>query len=127
MLSKKIKWMTALAILSTPLLAQAGDLSITNNTDLPSTSIINGGLCSNILPGGAGITQPHSTNVVPQAIMNAACWVNRDNCTADIYLTDNCTGDKEGRVVISTTSGIKSITVDGKYSLKGSGFNITLG
>jgi hypothetical protein len=126
---KKTMLAAGLAILSVPLLALANtpDLIIHNNTDLPSTSVINGSICSNFLPGNVGITQPHSTNNVPGVTVHSACWANRENCRAVIYMTPDCSGPVIGTVVISTTSGVKSIEVNGGYSISGNGFEITLG
>ncbi|MES2217012.1 MAG: hypothetical protein V4501_01235 [Pseudomonadota bacterium] len=118
----------SLGLLFLPVLAMAtATLVIHNNTDYPSTSIINGGICSSFLPAGIGITEPHSTNSVPGVTVHSACWANRENCSAVIYLTQDCSGASIGTVVLSTTSGVKSISATGAYSITGNGFEVTLG
>jgi hypothetical protein len=118
---------SALGLLAMPALALANNLVIHNNTDFPSTTVINDGVCSNFLPGGVGITQPHSTNTVPSVTVHSACWADRENCRATIYITNDCTGPVIAKVVLSTKSGVKSIEMLGSYSIIANGFEVTLG
>jgi hypothetical protein len=118
---------TGLGLLLTPMLALAAEVTIHNNTDQPSTSIINNGICSSYLPGGIGVTQPHSVNTIPSVTVYSACWADRDNCKADIYMTSDCSGPLIGKVTLSVSEGVKDIVVYGDYSISGNGFDITVG
>jgi hypothetical protein len=101
-------------------------LTIHNNTDFPSATIANNGPCSNILSDG--VTQPHSTNVVGEKSIKAACILNKENCDARVYLSANCTGPVVARVLFSINTGIKTVTNEpgSDYCIKGSGFEVTL-
>lgn len=103
----------------------ASDLTIVNNTNNDSTSIINNGICSNTLSGG--VTKAHSTNVVKKTVIGLACLGHASNCKADVYMTNNCSGNKVASVVFDTGSGIKSITMNSNnFHISGSGFRIQL-
>jgi hypothetical protein len=110
-MTMKKKVLTSLVIVSVsmPLLAMAADLTIINNTNQDSTSIINGGPCSNIL-GASGVTRAHTTTVVPEYVIKRACIFNKSNCQADVHMTDNCSGPTIAKVVFDVNSGIKSVT-----------------
>jgi len=112
-----------LSLCSLSFSAHAKELTIVNNSDFYSTSFINGTMCSSTLSGG--ITQPHSTNVVADSVINLACLFYPTNCTADVYMTKNCSGLKVGTVVFDTKKGIKSIVnLTTKYKISGSYFRI---
>ncbi|VVC75876.1 hypothetical protein AQUSIP_11770 [Aquicella siphonis] len=115
----------AAGLCSVPLAAQAG-LTIVNNTDKDSTSIINDGMCSSSLSGG--ITKAHSTNKVSDIIIGFACYGHASDCKADVYMTDNCSGDKVATVMFDTKKGIYDIkNVDTtKFKISGSGFTVNL-
>lgn len=121
------KFVVGLAVLGTlPLMVNAADLTIVNNTNRDSTSIINGGACSTIL-GAHGITRAHSTNVVPSSVVTFACLANRSNCKADVYMTANCTGPVVATAYFDTKSGIKVVTLhDNSYTVTGGGFQVTI-
>lgn len=108
--------------ISAPLLAQAGDLTLHNNTKQDATSIINNGPCSYPMLGEKyGITKAGETDVIPGATLNQACTSDKAHCKADVYMTNHCnTNDSSAKVVatiyINTTSGI--ITNDSKYNPK---------
>ncbi|HTM63677.1 MAG TPA: hypothetical protein VL360_04165 [Gammaproteobacteria bacterium] len=93
-------------------LIRSPGLRITNNTDLDSTSVINSKRCSSDVLGEGGITRAHSTNEVSSIKIKLACGLNRENCTADVYMTANC--NKSGqppiaRVILDVNKGIKSV------------------
>jgi hypothetical protein len=111
--------------LTLPLSLHATDLTITNDTNRDSTSIINHAACSTLLDGG--ITKAHTVNIVKEKILFTACFLNRNNCQADVYMTDNCTGPKVATVIFDIYSGLKSIqTFDNSYSFSGEGFHFNL-
>ncbi|MBX3708911.1 MAG: hypothetical protein KIT56_10200 [Gammaproteobacteria bacterium] len=126
---KKIVYSSFLAacMSSVPFIAQAS-LTIVNNTDQDSTSIINNGICSDSLPGG--VTKAHSPNVISDVIIGLACLGHPSNCQADVYMTNNC--NKEGAakvatVLFDTKAGIKNISMNSTtYKITGSGFNVQL-
>ncbi|HSW70594.1 MAG TPA: hypothetical protein VLH77_01285 [Gammaproteobacteria bacterium] len=111
---KKIKLLgTTLTFcaLALPFTAQA-NLTIDNQTFFPSTCKINNqsghAQCSNTIPV-YGITQPHSKNIIPQGIIWGACLANLHACTAEVYMTNNCTGPVIATAVFDISSGIKTI------------------
>lgn len=104
----------------------AQSLTIVNNTDLQSTSIINNGICSSQL-GNDGITQPHSTHVINDKIIALACFGNTNNCRADVYMTNNCSGSLIATVTFDTKIGIKAIkNYSAKYNFTNDAFNIII-
>jgi len=129
-LNKLISMCVLSAGLLSPVLASAGplfgpSLFVTNNTKFDSTSIINDGLCSSkVLGPKSGVTKAgEQRHEVTGGQLALACFKNHQNCKADIYMTDNCTGKKISSVVFSTSTGIKSFTTDDpSYRLTASGF-----
>ncbi len=111
---KKLKLLGAVALctLSLPLTAKA-DLTINNQTFFPSTAKINNqkgnAECSDGIPI-YGITPPHSKNVIPKGIIWGACLADLHSCTAEIYMTNNCSGPAIATAVFDIFSGIQSIT-----------------
>lgn len=104
--------------------ALANPLTIVNNTSEFSTSVTNNTFCSSRIPGGSGITKPHSTNVVSDFSLRLACTGHLDNCKSEVYMTDNCTGPKVAEVDFSVYTGIKNvIALDPRYNMTGTGFN----
>jgi len=101
------------------------DLTIVNGTDLPSTSRINGGFCSTVL-GSVGVTEPGATNVVPQATVEGACWINKTSCNAEVFMNRNCAGTPVATVTINTATGITGVSVTGPYHFSASGFQIAI-
>ena len=144
MFIKKITMLTLVVTsLSLPVLSfSLEDLKITNNTDLPSTSILNHGACSTSLPGGIGITYPTkggAPHIIPAFSIKVACLTNAGSCAADIYMTDHC-GAPDQKVAtvifnakddpkIGPATGFVSVTYPTaipQYLVTGSGFNITI-
>lgn len=105
-----------LSCLST--IAAAGNLIITNNTDEPSTTVTNG-KCSTQWLGEGGITKPHEKRELKETQLRVACGKDHlDNCVADVYMTNNCTGPVIATVTLDTKKdGIKNVVVipGGKY------------
>ena len=133
MLVKKIALIGLFSMsMSLPLFAQASDLTTTNCTKADSTAVINGATCSRWLPGGVGITPPDcKPHNVSESIVNNICKFTGDpeNCVADIYNTSDCSGAVIATVHFSITTGIdpqKTQVYDTRYTLDGTGFNITL-
>jgi len=109
-------------------IAVAGDLTIINNTNHDSTSVINGGACSNLL-GSEGVTKAHSSNVVPEKIINKACMFNRINCRAEVHMTNDCSGPVVAIVTFDVRTGIKNVTLVNQsegYIASGSGFTASI-
>lgn len=114
--------------LTLPLFAQANDLTITNNTDQDSTSKINQGLCSKDILGPNGITYKHSTRVIKNVQIKVACMAKPEDCKADVYMTNNCTGSVITTIDFSVTKGIKGHTpvVNGYRLTVENPFKVTL-
>lgn len=107
------------------LLAHA-DLTITNNTKLDSTSIMNNTACSTIL-GEKGITHAGQTNVIEDSKIKFACMFHAHDCKADVYMTANCSGAKVATVIFDTKKGIQHVDLfDKNFSISGSGFVISM-
>lgn len=81
-----------LSCLSTLALASA-TLEIVNNTDEPSTCVTYGsGKCSATVLPKDGITPPHGKKTFGDGQLRIACYPNLNKCTAEIHMTDDCTG-----------------------------------
>lgn len=120
----------SLAVL--PGLAFAGDkdLHVDNNTSKDSTTTIHG-ICSTTLLGAdKGVTRHGDHNkVVTHTDLRIACGCifSDCDCEANVYMTDNCTGDVVSVVKIHTADGLKSIdNKTTKYIVSGSGFNVKM-
>lgn len=84
----------------------AQPLTIKNDTNHDSTSVINKGACSSMLPGGT--TRAHSTNVVSERLIRTLCG-NKD-CNADIYMEGNCKGPIIATVKFNVNTGLGAIS-----------------
>lgn len=107
-----------------PSITLAASLTIINNTNYDSTSILNNGACSDIL-GASGISRAHSTNIVPEATLNKGCIFNKVNCKAEVHMTNNCSGPAIATVIFDIKNGIKNVVPSNTpagYSVTGSGF-----
>lgn len=127
MKKKTFTYCVALSFLM-PLYVTAADLTIINNTNHDSTSLINNGACSDIL-GANGITRAHSTNVVPESVIAKGCITNKRNCQANVHMTSNCTGPAVATVLLDVKTGIKSVTPSGNtqgYVVSGNGFTASI-
>lgn len=104
------------------------NLVIVNQTNADSTARINGGLCSNDIPGGGGITYAHSTNTISASVIGGACFFTPHNCRADVYMTDDCSGPMIGSVLFDKNTGVQSISsTSSSYALSNAGaFNIII-
>ena len=127
---KLLNTFLAISISSLPVFAHAGiyspDLNIINNTDNFSTSIINNGACSTIL-GDIGISKPNSKSTIPGSKVRLACILNTSNCSADVYMTNNCTGNKIATVTFDVNQGVKLVKMDTTaYLITGVGFDVYL-
>ncbi|OGT63813.1 MAG: hypothetical protein A3E85_05180 [Gammaproteobacteria bacterium RIFCSPHIGHO2_12_FULL_45_12] len=116
--------------LGLPLISEANDLTIINNTNFNSTSIINNGKCSSkVLPFGKGTTKAHTTNVITSSLVNLACLATPSPkvCQADVYMADDCGGSRIATAYFDTKTGMQSVTLyDQSYRITGTGFTITL-
>lgn len=135
-MKKIITALLTLGLTSFTVCAMANDLSIKNNTDFNATSRINDGLCSNTLGDPYGTTYAHSSNTVPDNIIQFACTMNDgdpSNCKAEIYMTNDCNDSDPnakpiGVVMFDINNGITSISMNPgtHFTVSGSGFDITL-
>ncbi len=100
---KKLFLLTALL----PLSSYAADLTVTNNTDVNATGIINGGFCSSSF-GDQGIIKAHNSITIYKQQLELACGLNTIRCTTDLYMSNDCSGPKVGTIVLSVESGVIS-------------------
>lgn len=121
--------LTTAVLCTLPLLAQADDLIINNNTDYDSASVINHGICSDKL-GPVGVTHAREFNhVVPASVVRMACKFNMHQCQADVYISPNCAeGTKIATVMVDVDTGIigRPVSDDPRFDIDGSGFSFTL-
>jgi hypothetical protein len=115
----------AISISSVSMASQAA-LTLVNNTNRDSTSIINSGVCSSKLPNG--ITPAHTTNVVGDTVIKLACIKDKTNCTADVFMTRDCSGNRIARVSFNVnTSTVTSVAMNtSEYKISVDGLKITL-
>ncbi|EKD71941.1 MAG: hypothetical protein ACD_46C00053G0001 [uncultured bacterium] len=101
--------------------ATTNDLVVVNNTDEDSTAVINNGACSSKLPNGVGVSHRRTTNHIPGNIVDIACLANRTRCTADVYMTNNCSGPIVAKVIFDTKKGIQDVqpSDQNKYKFTG--------
>lgn len=126
-LTKMSACLSAIMLGFTASLAYASALTIVNNTDHDSTTVTNDRICSATLPGGGGVTKAHSTNVVSEGKIKIACFHNKENCKAAVYMTNNCTGSSIATVIFDINKGIKSITMhEPGYEIHAAGFTVIM-
>lgn len=123
---KKIAGFAVATCMILPVVATAGllgsDLIIQNNTNQYSTSKIRG-MCSTQILGANGISDPHKPHTTTAVQLALACLGQANDCKAEVYMTNNCSGPKAADVVFSTSIGVKSFTVtDSRYSMSANGF-----
>lgn len=127
-MKKFVKLSALLGALVLPAGAFADSLTIVNNTDFYITSTVNGSICSATMPGGYGITPPHSTKSIPSLAVIAACGLSHQHdCKADIHLSNDCSGPAVGSAIFDTSKGILQAGAnDAKYRITYSGFTATI-
>ena len=91
-----------LSCLST--IAFAIEFNIDNQTNEPSTMRMYGRCTSDLLRGGVGVTPAHTRKPFSEPKIRIACVGHHDDCAADVFMSDNCSGP----VVASGHFGIKS-------------------
>lgn len=106
------------------------DLTTINCTKFPSTTITNKGVCSDIL-GDVGVTPPDcKPHIVEASKVKFACFANKHNCSADVYMTNHCNKGGESKIAtvkFDIDTGIKSIVMDDpSYSITGEGFRVSI-
>lgn len=111
-------------------LAFAKELKIINNTSEASTCKTAKG-CSTDLLGVVGITPAHDSRTYSAAKIRIACKDHLDNCVADVYMTNNCTGPVIASAAFGLDAGLISITpkAGNNYQVSGTpgDTNVTIG
>lgn len=102
----------ALALLSMPLIANA-DLLTTNNTDEDSTVKVTSGKFHPCAGSIGQFTPAHGELRTPWGQVRGLCLSSGDICTADLYMTKDCTGP----VVGVATLDLSKQTITAIYSL----------
>ena len=124
---KSLALLGAIALSISPIAAFA-DLTIINNSNSPATAIAGLSPCSSAAPGGKGIIQPGGGRVdVPDWAIGIYCT---SDCTAQVYMTKNCTGKSVATCTANKKEGVKSCvnhtkSADG-YRIVGTGKTITI-
>ncbi len=113
-----------LTVLSCPVIANADDFVISNNTDLYGSLTLGYSPCSSSL-GSEGIVKPHEAHVFSHKLLSLFCG---SSCTAYIYPNNNCSGTALGTAKIDYKAGVVSYTNNDEehYKVTGSGFNFTI-
>ena len=104
---KKLKITASCCALLLPFTAFAGDLVIVNHTSADSTAIVLGA-CSTIL-GPIGTTKAHTTNIVPQKVMEYICLADKKNCKSEIHMEGKCKGPGVAEISMNVFTGITAI------------------
>lgn len=103
--------LTSILIAGMSLPAFAGSLIIFNNTDFPSTSKINGFVCSrDVLGPKDGVTPKRTKKTIEEKDLVRACFSRTKECIADVYITDNCTGTPITQVTFTVANGVSKVT-----------------
>lgn len=71
---------------------QAAELTTTNNTDFDSTVKVTSGRFHPCAGSIGEYTPAHGERVTPWGQVRGLCLSSGDNCTADIYMTKDCSG-----------------------------------
>lgn len=101
----KIKQGLVLLLIASPMISFA-DITAVNHTNIYATAHVKHS-CSSAA-GTRGILQPYQTDYsVPQAIIDSFCLLS--TCTAHVYASQNCTGNKIAIVEVDR-KGIISLT-----------------
>lgn len=114
----------SIIIAALPFTASAAGLTIDNQTDFDSTSVLNNGACSTIL-GSDGITKAHTRKTVSESKIRLACIGHWSNCKAEVYMSNNCTGPVVATAYFDTKTGLKKETIQNhsdKFVIDGEGF-----
>ena len=85
-------------------------LIIYNNTNEASTCRTHMG-CSTDLMGAEGVTPAHSLKEFSDAKIRIACKDRLENCVAEVYMTNNCTGPVVASATFALKSGLKGDVV----------------
>ena len=100
------------SLLLTSAVAANASVTIDNRTTKPSTTIVNGGGCSKSIPF-YGVTEPGAVNTIPDYLMNLSCRMNKEACSAVIYMSRDCSGNPVATLTLNTvTNTIKSAPQD---------------
>lgn len=125
MLIKKISiFRSIIALVSIcifPLSVNASEnvLHIYNSTDKGVTFKIDGKTCSTKL-GKGGVTKAHTVAEIPATQILKICK-NGQKCSAEIYITNDCSGVPIGKLTFALKDGITEINTDAEnmYAIAG--------
>lgn len=119
---KKLAFISALAISTLPLVAQA-DVNIKNNTNVFITAKAKGS-CSS-LAGDRGIIVPNGTLSISGFIIGFFC---QPDCQGEVFATKDCSGDVIANVVVEPGKGVTNVSMrDSKhFKIDGGGDNIVI-
>lgn len=122
MLLKKIRLIRSIAIISSlltmPVLVNAGDLKISNDSKYDLSFSINN-TCSEEF----GVVSNRTMKVIPERSFNKACEYNQGNCETKVYNATACSGKQVAVVVFNTHYGVQGLYPTDIIT-KGNGFNL---
>ena len=110
------------ALLTMPLLGNAADLNISNETDFDLTFRINH-VCSDAF----GISPMHDIKIISEANLKNGCAANPSHCIATVYDHANCAGKKLGDFNIDVDHGMNATHSNAPVTpvdISGYGFNL---
>jgi hypothetical protein len=94
MVLKKIAFIgVAIALVNLPLYANAASLTTINNTDEFSSVRVTSGFIHPCSGDDGHYTKPRDTLETSWDVVKFLCMSSGSVCTADIYMTPNCTGE----------------------------------
>lgn len=112
---KKITLLLGISLLSLPLCAYA-DLTVINDTNRDAAGKVNDSICSGNY-GDKGLIHAHTSVTVPENQLMMGCGSHLRDCKADIYMTNDCSGDKAGTIIFDVASGITHVESSEAYIL----------
>ena len=109
---KTINKIISTSLIAIPLIANAGDLKITNDTNFDLSFKINK-LCSD----GFGNVNSQTIKIVSESTLKKACAFNPKFCALTVYNKANCGGKDFAKLGLDTRDGVIYIRVGGNDSV----------
>jgi hypothetical protein len=118
-MSTKLAFALGITIIS--FTVNATPLTVVNHTKSDSTSRIHNWLnkCSSDLLGADGVTPAGQTKEISETNIKLACYFTPDDCVADVYASNNCSGESIALMSFSIKDGMKWVVekMPNKYKI----------
>ena len=120
---KLINMIICASLAATPLLTNAGDLKISNNSKYDLSFEINH-VCANAF----GVIPTGTIKVIREKDFNKACEYMPKYCVTNVYSKANCEGSPIAQIGFDTTYGVSYLSgsTSTPLTLSGNGFNLFL-